>query len=302
MQRRSRSATPLLLTRRAGFGSHLAGAIPGYSGHVPGRRNEGATIATTFAKGTEVARVACSTPTFDVQELGATQKDQQRGARLSTSQPSRAPRYDRSGSDYPAAGDFNDTQRDSENVKKPCHSSMRLTSRTYDGLGGLGTLRGYGSAAGNIPGFTGHIPGKVVQNVHGGTWTKLNEQGIGEHFAARMAAPKEWSLCTKGGTLVSTVKTDAMKEIPIKSRSYADHIAGWSDCRYTGSMIGPAGRALGQESYGLAPQPPAGKQIHGYAGWVPGRVGESVVGERQCNTNHVADVLFNKARMRITQR
>ncbi|CAK0909061.1 unnamed protein product [Prorocentrum cordatum] len=58
--------------------------------------------------------------------------------------------------------------------------------------------------------------------------------------------------------------------------------------------------ALVRTSFGLRPQPPpkttfgAAVPIHGYAGWVPGRVGESVCGERQCQTNHVAETFSGR--------
>jgi len=185
---------------------------------------------------------------------------------------------------------------------------MGLTSRTYDDAGGLGSLRGYGSTARNVPGFAGHVPGKRAENVIACTWTKANEQGLVDHFAAQHAGPKKLGLATKGGTLTHFVKADCMAEIPIKSRSHSDVVHGFSDDAYVGAGVDPAGRCLGQESYGLGPQPPpkttfgAAVPIHGYAGWVPGRVGESVCGERQCQTNHVADVLWKKNRMRVTQR
>ena len=50
------------------------------------------------------------------------------------------------------------------------------------------------------------------------------------------------------------------------------------------ALVDAAGRQGPQdrvESYGGCKPPMSKKYIHGYTGWVPGRVGESVIGERQ---------------------
>jgi len=42
--------------------------------------------------------------------------------------------------------------------------------------------------------------------------------------------------------------------------------------------------------------------ILGYKGYIPGKVSENVIGERQCKTVAIADHLHRKALVRITQR
>lgn len=177
-------------------------------------------------------------------------------------------------------------------------------------------MKGYGSAARGVPGYTGYIPGKHAENVVAEGWSKAHSRSLSSHFAARAEAPKKWSLMTEGRTLVAPVSSDTLAEVPIKNPSYHDIARGWSTCDFTGAHIDPAGRMAPkdrQEGFGAiqpaAPRFSVGNQaatkvvpIHGYAGWVPGRVGESVVGERQCKTNAISDHLFQKNRMRTTQR
>mmetsp|Transcript_133393 Transcript_133393/g.231741 ORF Transcript_133393/g.231741 Transcript_133393/m.231741 type:complete len:192 (+) Transcript_133393:70-645(+) len=53
-----------------------------------------------------------------------------------------------------------------------------------------------------IPGYTGHIPGKDVENIHGLSYQHSKEQGLAEHTALRMGAtcdPPWFSWATSKG-------------------------------------------------------------------------------------------------------
>jgi len=113
------------------------------------------------------------------------------------------------------------------------------------------------------------------------------------------------SLITEGGTLVAPTSADNLREKPLRNPSYQCRTRGWSGCEFSGINIDSAGRLPPknrQEAYNGVGPPPSKGNIHGYQGWVPGRVGESVVGERQCKTNDISGHLFKKNSMRITQR
>jgi len=319
MQRRSRSDTKLLRTRREVFGDPpqtIGHAIPGYAGHVPGQRHEDATYGVTWARSLEAARDTRSRSTFCPQSLRR-QEEVEFNKQMTRSQPTlTAPAIDKRGINYPAAGDYlHSSIRATEEGKDISHhhSTMGLMSRSYEELGGAEKLRGYGRSTRGIPGYCGYVPGKLAENVYADTWSKGNERSLSSHFDARMKAPKKWGLVTEQCTLVAPVAADAIKEVSLFNSSYHDRLRGWSNCQFSGSHIDAAGRLPprdSQEGYGRQPPPPPnssthgmrGSAIHGYAGWVPGRVGENVVGERQCKTNAVADHLFRKARMRNTQR
>lgn len=294
-----------LFTRRRKVGDHIGGAIPGYQGHVPGARIEDTTFGHTFVRQIDAARTERSHPVYDHQAIrihNDIQETRQRGK----SQPARAPEFDKRGIGHPAAGDtFHSRIAVQGEERSHYHSSLGLTSLAHEDRGSIGKHKGYGSAARGIPGFTGYVPGKVAENVYADTWSKSNERSIGQHFKARISAPKNWSVMTEGGTAVAALPADSLAEVPIRNPSYQDRTRGWSVCAYSGAHIDPAGRACPkdmQEGYGGISPPRAKNQIHGYAGWVPGRVGENVVGERQCKTNDVSNHLFKKACMRITQR
>ncbi|CAE7436610.1 unnamed protein product [Symbiodinium pilosum] len=99
--------------------------------------------------------------------------------------------------------------------------------------------------------------------------------------------------------------------MPTRNPSHQDHAKGWSGCKVTGKDVLPAGSdaPFGRHEafrmkvpdlslalhHGVAP-------IHGYKGYIPGRVSENVIGERQCKTIALADHLHRKSRLRITQR
>lgn len=102
---------------------------------------------------------------------------------------------------------------------------------------------------------------------------------------------------------MGAVDSDFYKEIPVHNRSYIDHRYGWSDCQYTGLQVDPAGRlppAGHQETFGRS-RPPEATIVHGYAGYVPGRVSENVHGERQCKINEISTLLSYKNKVRINQ-
>jgi len=304
--RNSRSEPQLFQTRRNVVRDHIGGAVPGYAGHVPGQRIEVSVLGGTFTKGVEASRHTRSRPTIDCQAHRLAREDRENRAN-SAAPPARAPCHDSRGIGYAAAGDTRHSRVAVAGEEKAhLHSTMGLTSLAHEGLGGAGQLKGYSKAAVGIPGYAGYVPGKAAENVFADTWSKSHERSLGAHFDARRTAPKKWSVVAEGNTLVSAAPRDSLKEIPIKNPSYQDRVRGWSTCDFTGSQVDPAGRLAPrdrQEGFnGVAANLNPTVPIHGYAGWVPGRVGENVVGERQCKTNAVSAHLFNKSRMRITQR
>lgn len=315
--RRSHSG-PVNGTRRELFGrpEGLQGsATPGYSGHIPGIRHEDATYGHTFNRSVEAAQGIRSRSTFSAQTMRLDRDESERRLK-STAPVLRAPPVDKRGISYPAAGDTQHSRiRASNEEKDPTHfhSSMGLTSMSHEDRGAAEKLRGYGRAARGVPGYCGYVPGKHAENVYADTWSKTHEKSLGAHFGARMKAPKKWGLLSESGTMVHPVASDTLAEQPIFNPSYHDRVRGWNTSHFTGTHIDPAGRLAPrdrQEGYNCQP-PPApnvavhgyrGAAIHGYAGWVPGRAGDSVVGERQCKTNAVADHITRKNQMRITQR
>eukprot|EP00927_Polykrikos_kofoidii_P073164 TRINITY_DN69233_c0_g1_i1.p1 TRINITY_DN69233_c0_g1~~TRINITY_DN69233_c0_g1_i1.p1 ORF type:complete len:339 (+),score=48.40 TRINITY_DN69233_c0_g1_i1:44-1018(+) len=320
MSQRSRSDPSLLRTRREMFGrseGHIGGAIAGYSGHVPAMQIEDATCGLRFSRAIEASRAERSRPTFDAQAQRLSDERAERRAKSSAAQQRKvAPATDNRGVTFPAAGDFRFSRIPVEGEEKDeahFNSSMGLTSFSHENRGAAEKLRGFGRAARGLPSYGGHVPGKLAENMHGETWSKSSENSIAAYFAGRNAAPKQVGLLTNGGTIIAPVHSDLLKEKPLFNPSYQDRIRGWSDCQFTGTAIESAGRQAPrdrQEGFTCTPPPVPnvathgfrGSAIHGYAGWVPGRVGESVVGERQCKTNAVSDHLFRKANLRITQR
>mmetsp|Transcript_84299 Transcript_84299/g.188201 ORF Transcript_84299/g.188201 Transcript_84299/m.188201 type:complete len:227 (-) Transcript_84299:135-815(-) len=188
------------------------------------------------------------------------------------------------------------------------HEARRCSSGSCESRArsGIDEWRGYGTVARGIPGYGGHIPGKAAENVFADTWLKSNTRSLGSHLVARNDAPKEWSLLTEGRTLLPAAAADAIVEVPLKNPSYQDCARGWSACGFTGARIEAAGRIAPkdrQEAFGCsAPRPPRDMPIHGYTGWVRGRAGESVVGERQSMTRTISDHLSKKNSIRVTQR
>lgn len=311
--KKTRSDPTLLRTKRHVVRDHISGAIPNYAGHVPGARLEDTTFAATFAKSVEASRAARQRASCDAQVMKRTMErgDDAMSTRSRSSRASstiRAPAIDNRGISYPAAGDTHHSRIPVAGEERAhYHSGMGLTSLAHEKLGHMHSMRGYASAAKGIPGYTGYCPGKVAENVVAEGWSKGGEKGLTAHFQAKAHAPKQWSLMTEGGTMVAAHPNDGLKEVPIWNPSYQDHNQGWSKCEFTGSHIDPAGRLAPrdrQEMFATS-QPPVNRMtaaIHGYAGWVPGRVGENVIGERQCKTNAISDQLFKKQCMRITQR
>lgn len=292
---RSSSDTHLLHIRKQGFDRHMPSPVPGYLGHIPGQRIEGGAVAATFARSVLVGRSLRARATFDAQDFRLPRKDAEVRARSSVQMP----RDDARILFSTTAGNVNQSRISASK------SAPGLTSAPYERLGAQGKLEGSEGVARCIPGYTGHVPGKVGENVFGEPWSKLNERSRRVHLAARAEAPRERSLVTEGGTLVAPTAADRSFEVPIRSTSYQDHTRGWSACEYTGASVMPAGRLAPkdrQEAFGTVPPRPNAMPIHGYAGWVPGRIGESVYGERQCQIIAISDDLFKKNRMRNMQR
>lgn len=300
--RRAESEPSLLVTQRHLFGNHAAQSIPGYAGFVPGRRNE--VHEGTFrphASDVRASRSSRAIGAFDPPQLQLSR------ARTRVAKPEtplvRSGDYDARGVGHPAAGDVFDSRI--PHSREALHSrTLGVTSLCYERRGGGDRLGRYGNAVKGLPGYTGHIPGKIAENVHADTWSKSNENAVSSHILSRRAAPRVSSILTEGHTAVPAVPADMFPEVPLVNNSYQDHVRGWSDCEYSGTQVDPAGRLAPcgrQEDFGCK-APPLRGAMHGYAGYVPGRVSENVVGERQCKTNHVAELLTKKNKLRITQR
>lgn len=302
---RSRSEPYLHNSRRHVLRDQISVAIPNYVGHIPGARTEEDVSFGTFSRNLDACRQKRSRATFDPQDARIKKED---GDRLARSLPAtvQAPVYDKRGTSHPVAGDTAHSRvPESHEERVHFQSDLGLTSLAHENRGGFGRHRGYQSATKGIPGFTGHIPGKNAENIFADGWSKTTERSVANHLTAVRSSAKEATVLTAGGTVVAPHPSDMLGEVPIFNPSYQDRTRGWSNCEFTGKNVEAAGRLAPknrQEGFnGLAP-PASRNQIHGYAGWVPGRVGESVVGERQCKTNDISDHLFRKNRMRITQR
>lgn len=295
----------LLDTRRSAFGRHTCGAVPGYTGHVPGLRlNEAAIGSVTFCRSLDQSQKLRSQKLVNGQAI-VSHEDTLRRSRPDP--PPRAPEYDKRGHTYLAAGDTKHSRIPvSGEEKAHHHSTLGLASLAYDNLGGAGQLKGYGSTVKGIPGFTGFVPGKAAENVFAEGWSKTRDRSLETHFLARSAAPKKWNLLTDGGTMTAAVKADAQPEMRLFNPSYQAE-RGWSNCDFTGKSVDPAGRLAPkgrQEDFGhRAPDNDlTDLRMHRYQGWIPGQHGENVVGERWGQTAKVAAELMKKNQIRITQR
>ncbi|CAJ1338770.1 unnamed protein product [Effrenium voratum] len=305
------SDSRLFNTRRSPIGDHIGGAAPGYAGHVPCARLEGEAVASTFGRSLRISQGVRSQSTCDVQAMRLQREEQDRRTRTLVPR-SLAPEYDKRGIGYQPAGDTQQSRiPDSNEDKRHYHSDMGLTSLAHENLGGASKLRGRGAAARGVSGYMGFVPGKASENTFAETWSKTQERSLASHLEARAAAPKQFTLLTQGRTSVGPVRSDTIAEMPIWNPSYQDQARGWSDCEVTGKHVLPAGSnaPVGQHEafnmkvpplehvlrHGVAP-------ILGYKGYIPGKVSENVIGERQCKTVAIADRLHRKARLRITQR
>jgi len=305
MRRTARSEPALLNTRRHVVGEHIGGAIPGYRGFIPGMNVEADVSFNRFTECVQACRGSRTRATYDPIQHRRNGRDEadRRTRSLSTS---RAPEHDNRGIAHPFAGDTHHSRIPVTGEEKAhMQHHLGLTSQAHEDCGGFGRLKGYGSATRGIPGFTGYVPGKHAENCFADGWSKMTERSVANHLRAVRKTPKEMALLTEGRTLVAPVPSDMLEEVPIRNPSYQCKTRGWSGCEFSGIEIDYAGRNAPkdrQEGYGGQAPPPSKAKIHGYSGWQPGRVGESVVGERQCKTNDISDHLFKKNRMRFTQR
>lgn len=303
--RRTRSDPSVISTRKSAIRDHIANAIPGYTGHVPGSRVGPPYIQSgTFASTVKSCREARSRQTWNVQEHQLTQELEERRSRR-VAPPSMSPMYDKRGISHPAAGDTVHSRIAPTNEEKVhFHSSMGLTSLAHEGLGSLGTMQGYGSASRGIPGYMGHIPGKSAENIFADGWSKCHEKSITSHFRSRRDGPTKWNVMTDSCTIVPPAASDTLVEVPIFNPAYNDCQNGWSRCEFTGAKVVPAGRSAPygrQDGFGGQNVPVIG-HIPLYQGHVPGLKGENVVGERRAQSDSIARHLHNKSRMRMSQR
>lgn len=289
-------------------GDLLNGAVPGYQGHVPGHRIEDVTCGHVFARGVEAGRHSRSVPTLDAQGLRDSTASFKGGSmsRRALTASSPQPRFDTKGVEHPISGDFLASRIPaSGEAKTHYQSNLGLTSRIYeqpDCLEASRLPRGTGSGARSAPGCTVHIPGKRAQNVFGDGWSKSNERSLGEHTRARQAAKQGRGYEMSPPFLVP--RADAMVEAPLFNPAYNGSTRGWSDCKYTGVHVDPAGMTaptLRQKALGSVPPVPA-KSIPGYSGWVPCRMGDNVVGVRQRECAEISGRLEHNNRTIIVQR
>lgn len=284
---------------------HIGNSIPGYTGYTPGSRVEADVSFGIPRVCIDNCRHERKRATYDHQAQKQAKKDETE--RMSRSMPApRAPMHDNRGIDFPFAGDTQHSRIPPAGEEKfHRQSHLGLTSHAHENQGEFGNLRGFGSATRGIVGYTGYTPGKHAENVFGDGWSKQTERSVASHLRAVRKGPKELTMISAGGTMVAPNSADMLGEKPLKNPSYQHRSRGWSDCPFSGMHVDSAGRRAPrncQEAYGDVMPAPCKGQIHGYQGWVPGRVGESVVGERQCKTNDISHQLFYKNRMRITQR
>ncbi|CAD7948859.1 unnamed protein product [Amoebophrya sp. A25] len=185
----------------------------------------------------------------------------------------------------------------------------------------------------NIVGYGGHVPGREAENVHGNTWTRTNlnaTSAFHRTFRGRNRNERSdpWAvtkgksrlhprgaydmeqnrnqkfLYTKERTAVGRVETDTQEEVPLYNNSYNDMRRGWSLDPFVGKQIDAAGRQepfTMQESYGCV-RPFKALRAPGYTGFVPGKIGENIVAERQTMTDHIAVHRTNKNKSEKLQR
>jgi len=289
------------------FGKTAAISIPGYLGHCPGKNVDDVKCGTWRAVN-DACREFRKKPTYNGQDLRV---EREAEAKRKSPVILRAPKYDKRGIGFQPAGDtrhsriFRSDEKTSligpGNLSKTWESVVHHAPQGFKGFSTQ--ITGCGNATRNIPGFTGHIPGKIAENMYGDTWSKTCENSIACHFMARSKAPKNTSFFTKEHTAVPAVDADFVKEIPVHNKSYIDQTYGWSDCQYTGLQVDPAGRLPpnGRQGTFGRERPPEATIVHGYAGYVPGRVSENVHGERQCKINEISTLLSYKNKVRINQ-
>merc|ERR1712126_248517 len=159
-------------------------------------------------------------------------------------------------------------------------------------------------ATGNIPGYQGYIPGKVAENCYGETWQRSHEassRAFAKTYDVRsmmnLNDPKgrlgrvpygtwPWKLTYPGAP-----EKETFLEQPLFNPNYQNHVVGWSDCKYTGTAVDPAGRLAPwgmQESWGLKkPNLPNYRPVHGL---------REVFGESKANNYDIAVQKFDKNR------
>lgn len=252
-------------------GDLLNGAIPGYQGHVPGKRIEVSTCGHRFSQGVQAGRASRSVATLDAQ---ATRQDMAAATKTIRLPP------------------------DAGGAEVPYQARIGLMSRIYDQPDcpeARRLPRGSATAAGSLPGCTVHVPGKKAQNVFGEGWSKANVRSLGEHVRARKAS-RHVQRYDMGPSL------EGVQEPSLFDSSYQGSTRGWSTCAYTGVQIGAAGAPAGRvQATGLSP-PAMAKSIPGYSGWVPCRYGDNVFGVRQRECAEIAGTLKNNSRMTTVQR
>jgi len=185
----------------------------------------------------------------------------------------------------------------------------------------------------NIVGYGGHIPGRESENVFANTWTRTNMNATAAFYRTYrgrnrdgrddpLALTKGRSrlsprgvydmqqnrngklLFSKERTVVPRNEADTKPEIPMFSTSYQDKRRGWSLDPWVGKQIDPAGREepfSRQESFGCIPAFGA-PRAPGYTGYVPSKVAENVVGERQTMADHISFHRNTKNRAEQMQR
>lgn len=308
---RSLGAPTRLFAEPAATFEHTSKGIPGYRGYIPGR---GENCAGTFKQMADVSRANRCKAAFsrlEPEERGNNYREATWFERLPPKETITMPEY--RGIDKVAprgmepAGDLKEARIKSGWKKATDHEDLGPP--------------GHGAAVAGIVNYAGFLPGYRSENVYGHTWGRTRQLSVGAYFDAsadkdlrRRAGlmdakhpvrdPTQGVRLTKESTAVPDVDADRLREVPLHSNSYQDVRRGFSRCMYGGVDVDPAGRAAPfgrQDTFGRK-KAPSPEKPHGYTGFVPGKLGQNVVGERICKTNEISKLLSYKNSIRVVQR
>lgn len=295
-------------------GSHVVTGIPGYRGFRPGRNELEAGTYKTMARDCRDSRAGVQYGRLTSDEkapyVDKCWFDKMRKEILPEPKESFRGNPKAFLSEMPAAGDYRESAIPRGQSLPPHHEDCGPQGR--------------GASVCGITSYTGFLPGYKSENVYGSTWGRNRMRSTAASLEqtrktrqlsttdARHPARSVVRL-TKEGTAVPEAETDLFPEMVPFSNSYNDVKRGFSSCMFSGTHIDPAGR-LGpsgagassrqparQDSFGRHRPPPPVKP-HGYAGCIPGKFAENVVGERMCKTNEIAKFLTYKNQIRVVQR
>jgi len=269
-------------------------AIPRYGGYIPGKYCETVYNGIPYRMNRKCQKER--TLNISTEKL--------RGTKVATP-PKRYRPWERRGYLSPSAGDFKESL-----IATPRRKEATTMKKSF--------------STGNIPGYGGHIPGLHAENVYGETWQRGLEGSNIAHektyrgdnrytrddcfpLRSRKVPRGVWdssqnknvrTLLTEKSTVIPRVDRDHYHEVPVFNPSYNDRCRGYSACAYTGKCIDPAGRlapVTRQEGYQLAAAP-VGREQLGYKGFIPGKLAENVIGERERTVHDISRIVRSKTR------